>query len=413
MNKAQGAAATGESDEITSQQSEEQPQETAQVSTEAAEKPTDDRAQAGQTLLGAVLADMDLPPEVLESVRGEEAPPTEPEESEKAGEEEQTEEEQQQEPAPAQAPAAPAAEKEEPVPENWPNTAKARVKEEADKRRTRTKERDKAIGEREHWQRVAQELHQQLQQNAGRAAGPAPTQQDPLANVLNPQELARAEAQYEEILEFAETHPEGAEQVLAGKDANGNEIRKDYTPEEIIQMKLTAEKVLRKAVPAKREYLGQAAAWTQQAFQDHPELFERGSNMNQEAELMLEQLPEVRRFPDFLMWIGDAIRGRNARLEQTEAKKNGQRKGAEGKPLSPAAQAILNQPKLRPAPGVVKRGSSPESERGTRGKSDVDQKEAKEEFAKRGYSDEALEDFVGASMDAQRGRRGGKEPTLA
>jgi hypothetical protein len=219
------------------------------------------------------------------------------------------------------------------------------------------------------------------------------------------------------LLEFAErclADPEKAENVLLGKDEAGNEVRRSYSKEELVEMKVKSDRILRNAVPAKAQYLQQRAVLDQDARRIHPELYDENSEIHQEAVLIVSQCPEIMRFPDFPIWIGDAIKGRNARLAEEAAAKNGAdgKVGADGKPLSAATKALLNAPKLKPAPGIPKNRSVTGSERLGSGR-DVDVEEARKELSKHRGSDDAMEKFIAAKLGAKRNRTGGREPVLA
>lgn len=305
--------------------------------------------------------------------------------------------------APAQgAPPQIAAEHEAPVPDEWPVSAKARVKDEAEKRRTATKERDQ-------WKGEAQRLSGELQRVAG--AGLAPTNEDPLADVVDPQGLIAAKKQFWDMLEFAEENPDGADGVPIGQDAKGNEILMDYSRKDIVKMKLTAQRVLNEGIPAKEQYLVQVAENIKVAEQAYPELLAQEANeINVMADGILRNFPELKRDPEWILWLGDAIDGRRRRL----AAKNGQPtpRTAGGKPLSKSAEAILGAPKFPVAPGVSKTRGAPPSSAGP-ARSVVDQLEkAKQAHIESGFSSETLEKLIRLKRQANAKATGGKTPAL-
>jgi hypothetical protein len=387
---AQGAAATGEAEETTPERTPDTPL------SETVKNPA---------RLGAVLEEMGLPAEIVEQVApkaeresegGEEQPPGEGEEQpEQPAEEGQPSTEEPQLPPAAQA------EQEEPVPEDWPASAKARVAKEAQKRRARTEELTATQA------RLAQ-VEAALRDGAGRQGASPPTMRDPLADVMDAAGLARAEEQFEALLEFAEMNPDGADDVFIGRNPDGSEKRMDYTAQDIAKMKVTAEKVLRKGIPAKAQWLAAAGENVRETQKMYPSIFKDGSEESQTAALILNQLPEIQRFPDFALWIGDAIAGRKARLAKGKRPVT-----RSGKPLSAAAEAILTQPRVPVAPGTPN-GRSPERRAtGAGSSSGVDKEQARKEFAERGYSSEALEDFITKSRQAQARGRGPLTRTLA
>jgi hypothetical protein len=384
MDQAQGAAGTGEAEQSTLTQPE------PKVEGEQ-EKP------ALSPLQEAVRKELGI--EVPEPPKGEQK-------EEPAGEEEQPEPEGEEEQPAEDLPAAAEAEGEEDgeheaeaeVPENWPKTAKARVAEEARKRRERTKERDE-------WKATAETLHTQLQQVTSQQLQPTKA----LTEVVDRQSLAAAENHWKEIRRFARTHPDGAEDVLLGKDAEGNEIRKDYTRDQIIQMGLDADEAL-EALPAKREWVAKAEQETDTAKKVYPELF-RDTEAGRAAAGIVQRNPWVLRQEDWALVVGDYLAGRKARLARQG------KPGKSGKVLSPGAQAILGAPKVAAAPGVIKSrsasgGPGAGPARGGGGER-VDDKRANEEFYAKGGTSEALEEKIKRKLEASRaGRAGGKQAAL-
>jgi len=230
---------------------------------------------------------------------------------------------------------------------------------------------------------------------------------------MDPQTLAYTVKVNEELEDWCDKHPNGVTDVVTGRDAQGNEIRQDYSAEQIADMKSFAKRVQKRA-PARAQFLQQMAAYNAQAMQQYPELFQDTEDARAAAAI-LQSFPAVRQLPDVALVIGDVIAGAKARV--VKAQKNGQQPNAQSgqqqAPLSASAAAILGAPRVRPAPGVVRRGG-PDLGPGARSGGSAETQKAREEFEKSGYSDEGLEKFIGAKLQNLRGRgRGGKETTLA
>ena len=248
------------------------------------------------------------------------------------------------------------------MPEDWPVTAKARVAEEARKRRERTIERDQ-------WKAEAAKLFLQVNELNSLKLKPNKA----LTEVVDRQSLTAAENHWAQIRRFARTNPDGADDVFLGKDANGNDIRRDYTREEIIQMGLDADEAM-EALPARRQFVDVAEAQIAQAKAVYPDLW-KATEAGQQAANIVQRAPWILQEPDWAFVIGDYLAGRKMRLGK-------QGKTAGGKALSPGAQALLGAPKVAAAPGVIKSrsaSSGPGQSRGTSGER-VDSKQADEAF---------------------------------
>ena len=381
MDQAQSAAGTGEAEQTTPTQ----PSALAKAEPSVEPEKLTPLQEAVRKELG------------IEVPKSEEPPKEEPKEEEPGEEPEPgPEEEQPAEEPPAAAEAEAEAETEEheeaEVPENWPRTAKARVAEEARKRRERTKERDELAA-------TVQTLQAQLQQATTAQLQPTKT----LSEVVDRQSLAAAEAHWKEIRRFARTNPDGAYDVLIGKDANGNEQRKDYTREEIIQMGLDADEAF-EALPARRAFIAESEANTEIAKKVYPDLF-KDTKAGREAAGAVQRAPWILQSPEWALDIGDWWTGRSQRLAKQG--KNG------GKTLSPGAQAILEAPKITRAPGVIKSRSAASGPVRGGGGERVDEKRASEEFYAAGGTSEALEEKIKRKLEAsQGGRTGGKQAAL-
>jgi hypothetical protein len=281
------------------------------------------------------------------------------------------------------------------VPGDWPQTAKARVAEEARKRRERTAERDQ-------WKAEAEKLAGQLQQATAVQLRPTKA----LTEVVDRQSLTAAETHWKEIRRFARTNPDGAYDVLVGQNADGTEKRVDFPKEEIIKMGLDADEAL-EALPARKEFVAQTEAEIAKAKVVYPDLW-KATEAGREAATIVQRAPWLLQEPDWAFVIGDYLAGRKMRLA-----KQGKSAGSNG--LSPGAQALLGAPKVAAAPGVIKSRSAsggPGQSRGTSGER-VDTKQADEAFYAAGGTAEALEEKIKRKLAAsQGGRAGGKQAAL-
>ena len=374
MDTAQGAAGTGES---------EQPTQTTQ----------EPKAEALSPLQAAVRKELGVETPVAEQPpkRAGDTPAT-PEEEPEPEEQPEPEPEEEQ---PAEVLPAAAEEEEAEVPDSWVPSAKARVAEEARKRRERTLERDQ-------WKAEAEKLAAQLQQANTVQLRPTKT----LSEVVDRQSLAAAENHWKEIRRFARTNPDGAYDVLVGTNPDGSENREDFPKEKIIQMGLDADEAI-EALPARRDFVAETEAQIAQAKAVYPDLW-KATEAGREAAGIVQRAPWILQEPDWAFVVGDYLAGRKMRLAKTG-------KGGGGKALSPGAQAILGAPKVAPAPGVIKSrsaSSGPGQSRGGGGER-VDTKQADEQFYAQGMTNEALEQKIARKLAASEGsREGGKRAAL-
>lgn len=195
----------------------------------------------------------------------------------------------------------------------------------------------------------------------------APTAADPLADVTNVAELQGEIEHYESLLEFASLNPNGKEDVpvidlATGKpklDADGQPVTRDYSAEELAEMRFRAESILRKAVPNKARYLEARAAADKEAREVYPEIFAADpvtKKPTPEATMrqkLWEILPEMSRFEDPEVMIGHLIRGLKAHIADS-AKATSARadKAVNGKQPSEELKPFLNQQRVKQAPHV-------------------------------------------------------------
>jgi hypothetical protein len=374
----QSSTAAGESAETTS--------------TTTTAEPQIEQQPAPSPRLLSVLEGLDLPKEVRESVAPE---PEEVIEPEPEGENGEIAPEGEPEPE-----VTPQGEVEKPVKKEWDPEAKARVAEETRKRKERTIERDAEKKRADIAEAKVAQLEERVKTTVPVRVNP--TAQDPLSDVTNPTELAASKAQWEELLEFSETHRDGAEGIVVGKDANGNDILKDYSAEELTAMRLKAGRILRENIPHKEVYLKDRQQLDTAAREIYPEMFDESKPEHQLYQNLVQQMPGLQQFSDADLWIGRAIRGFKA-----EAIEAGRRARGEKAPSKTVAALTRKQPPL--APAAVKTGASraPAANRGD----DVDVSKAKERV-QTGGGDEALNDLVSAARSKQAPKRGGREPAL-
>jgi hypothetical protein len=131
-------------------------------------------------------------------------------------------------------------------------------------------------------------------------------------------------------------NPDGA--VVTNKD--GSET--DYSAEEVRNIKIKALDALEDHLPARAQYLQNYMQMEQVASKEYPWWKDKSAKERQIAESFIKHFPEIQKFPDYKMVVGDYIRGVNAR--EAKGKSSGTPVKAPSQPRPSAAPARV-QPK--------------------------------------------------------------------
>jgi hypothetical protein len=394
----------------------------AQRAEATVESEDNDAQDAQPTLLSAVLENMKgeaaTPPQKTQP-QEEEADATQREESEQTEEvrseeeaETQSEEESQSEETEAEESEETAveAESEEEVEaegkEEWTPEQRAQIIDARRKAKKRTQERDFAFGERDQalalaqqWQATAQQLHAQLQQKR-----PTPTEQDPVADVINLDELQAAKRGFDSLLEQCERGLASQEdnfEIVTGYDAKGEPRKETVNRIQLTNMKLFAQRG-KDRVPQKEALIQQQTVNNLQALEAYPE-FQTNPQWNFVASKYLEMLPELRRMPNYLWLIGHALAGEREFYRKVD---NAEKQSTNGQNLSESAKKIKAQVKFKPAPGIAGARSPVVSRRTSQSEIEA----ARERLRKEG-TDEAREAFIHATL-TRGGTSAGQEQAL-
>ena len=183
-----------------------------------------------------------------------------------------------------------------------PKGVKKRIDKLSAKRREAEAEVEKLRGEVE---RLSQEASKPAQ---------APTKKDPYAHLSTIDEVGREAEQAKKIRRWCEMNPDGA--VVTKPD--GEEV--EYTADEVRKIKVKAMDALEEHLPVRARYLQEYQQIEQVAAKEYPWWKDRSSSERQIAESFLKHFPEIQRFPDYKMVLGDYIRGVKSR---ESSQKNG------------------------------------------------------------------------------------------
>lgn len=110
-----------------------------------------------------------------------------------------------------------------------------------------------------------------------------------------------------QVRRWAEENPDGA--VVTGK--NGEEI--EYSAEDIRKIKLNAVDALEEHLPAQMQYIQTRKQFDAEAEKTYPFWKQRSSSEYQYANALIREFPEIQKFPDFKLSIGDMIEGKRIR----------------------------------------------------------------------------------------------------
>lgn len=165
------------------------------------------------------------------------------------------------------------------------------------------------------------ELEVKLAEAEAKAATPtasevvalAPSQSNPFSNLATLDSVTLELEQAESVLKWASENSEGV--VVTGKDG----VETEYTSEQVAKIRYNAEKAIRTDLPKQWSYLQQASHFAAVAETEYPWLKDKTSANYVEAQAALRAFPELLRFAEHRVVVGDLIAGR--RLREAKAAK--------------------------------------------------------------------------------------------
>lgn len=163
-----------------------------------------------------------------------------------------------------------------------------------------------------------------------------PTPENPLANVTTIEELNHRVQLSQVAKRWAIQHLDGGEIELDNgetKFLNGDQVKLLYSK---------AEDILTGHAPQRFNFLQEKQKWENTAKVAYPNLYKPGHQDQVEYKTWLTVFPEMQRYPDIAIIVGDAMLGRQLRMQREARQKNG-------------AQANGNLPLSAPAPAAAPR----------------------------------------------------------
>lgn len=175
---------------------------------------------------------------------------------------------------------------------------------------------------------------------------PAPTRQDPLADVLSFDELRNREAIAESVRENCLRNPDGY--TIADKD--GKEVFFDV--KDVREALVETDRLLRKDIPNRANWLTANQQSLEITKQDFPWMFDSRTPEYQLAQTMERNFPDIKKIPQYKQFIGYAILGEKT-INAEKSKKSTAPK-AEGKKLpTPPATSSTTSTKTTPSSKVA------------------------------------------------------------
>jgi hypothetical protein len=196
---------------------------------------------------------------------------------------------------------------------------------------------DKLSAKRREAEAEVERLREEVERLSQEATKPAqtPTPDNPYSNLSTLDEVNREADQAKQIRRWCELNPDGA--VVTNKDGSETE----YTAEEVRNIKIKALDALEEHLPARAKYLQNYMQMEQVAAKEYPWWKDKSAKERQIAESFIKHFPEIQKFPDYKMVVGDYIRGVQAR--ESKAKSSGTPVKAPSQPRPSAAPARVPQ----------------------------------------------------------------------
>jgi hypothetical protein len=155
----------------------------------------------------------------------------------------------------------------------------------------------------------AKELEAEVEKlrEAGARVVLAPTAADPLSDVTDANSLRAKFNEALAVKRWCIENPEGG----VVKNAKGEEV--EIEGAQARRMLADAEEIITVHGPKRERFLTEEAQHDAVARESYPEMFKSGTEAEKAFRSVLEAWPDVVRFPDYKLVIGDYIRGHQAR----------------------------------------------------------------------------------------------------
>jgi hypothetical protein len=167
--------------------------------------------------------------------------------------------------------------------------------------------RKSAEEQAEKLQNELEQLKLQVESNKPSAIVIGKDENVPYAHINSLAEIDAEIAQARQVRRWCEENSNG----IVVQNADGTET--EYSTEDVKRIKLNAMDALEEHLPKRLNYVQTKEKVDAFAYKEYPWLKDKSSKERQIAEAFIKALPQITRFPDYNIIIGDYIRGVRAR----------------------------------------------------------------------------------------------------
>lgn len=275
--------------------------------------------------------------------------------------------------------------------EPWPDSAKARVAEEREKRKRANERADRVEAELAKAREERDEARRLLSQGSG----PMPTPESPLIDIQEPIVLDRLERVYEllEEVDIDKVNEDGTVTVPAAIGPDGKIVYQNIDPDQARLAQKRADRVLRKDIPLRRKYLTERAQIDAGVTEWYPDL----KNPDHEFTRTVNELTgkvlsgNAMSSPDIKFWVANAVYGYMKRKEESQA--------SNGKGANSDVKKIVEASKQRIAPTASRTRATVER------RSSADLAKTEEKFVKNPDDRDAAAEYVGSVLSGKNRQR--------
>ena len=164
-------------------------------------------------------------------------------------------------------------------------------------------------------------------------AAPA-TPANPFTNATKLEDVQREEHNAEQVLDWCDDNMDGA--LVQTSDGE-----MEYSAEEVRDMRKRASKAIRKWLPERKQWIRENQAQDEYALKHYKWWEDKSAAEYQAAMNVLREFPEIQKFPDYKVIVGDTLAGMHMRLageQKAKQPKAGKPKKAPKQPGAPTAE---------------------------------------------------------------------------